>query len=187
MKKFIALALVIIMMAAIAVPAMAEDKTMDTNTTSATTDVTFGVTDKYTVTVPALVDFATALETTAEVKATGVVVAGNKQLEVKIASATTFDYANDDPDAGAVAKEAWKMVETSQNGSTAVPYEVALTDGGTALVNNDVVLTVVTNEAATTTKTQTLYFSTEGTTQSGNYADVLTFSTAVVDYVAPQD
>ena len=199
MKKIIALALAILMMAAIALPAMADDDVTEPVIATdlanqvdktAQTQVTFGVTDRYTVTVPSVVAFGTDLSKTATISATDVVVAADQKLQVKIASATAYDYDGEGENE-AVAKEAWTLVETSQNGSAAVAYKVALAadteeEEATALINDDVVLTVVSNQTdgqgtVTRALSATLYFSTDGTTQSGSYADVLTFTTAVVN------
>ena len=185
MKKFIALALVIIMMAAIAVPAMAADKTVDQDSTGTdrtpTTLVTFGVTDGYTVTVPATVEFGTNLFTETTVSAEDVIIPGNKVLQVKIASDTT------------AGKTAFTMVAT--NGSDPVEYKVSTSfdfENGTyaeatdVCTNGTVVLEVVSNQTddednVTLAKSATLYFGTPGTNQSGDYSDTLTFSVDLAD------
>ena len=183
MKKIIALAIAIIMMAAIAIPAFATDNTLAQNgANSSTADVTYGVDQLYTVIVPGAIGFGTASTQTAVVKAYNVIIPGNLQLQVSIASAESYDFDKEgaqEPE----EKDAWTMVEASQNGSAPVEYEVALTEGGTALENNDVVLYVNSTEVSSANvddaKTQTLYFSTDGTTESGNFIDVLTFSVAL--------
>lgn len=193
MKKIIALALAILMMAAIAVPAFAT-KTVDQASTGTdrapTTLVTFGVTEGYTVTVPAAVNFGNNRFTKTTISASNVIIPGNQTLKVAISSASVDD-----------TQTAWKMSAT--NGSNPVEYKVSTDfdfENGSygeatgVCANGTVVLTVLSNqqgevsvpdgnEGATTMETQvtlakssTLYFGTPGTTQSGDYSDTITFT-----------
>ena len=185
MKKIIALALAILMMAAIALPAMAEDdatepvvstnKADQANKTTST-NVTFGVTDRYTVTVPSEVAFGTDNRSTSTtIEATGVVIAANKKLEVKISSKN--EVVDEE-----LETTQWYMAPSDVVANEKVPYDVALENAETKLKNNDVVLTVLTGADAASSGSAKLMFTTEGTTQSGSYSDLLTFTTAVVDY-----
>ena len=199
MKKILALALAIVMMAAIAVPAFAAPTSLDQGDNpnedkSATTTVTYGVNKTYTVTVPDAVAFGTSKATTAEVSAADVVIPGNEQLVVSVVSAAgryqvpnssvIYDTQTDD------AKVAWTMVEETKNGSNAVPYSVYVGAAGAqekpqdaeALTNDaGTVLTVnsSTNQGQAATGGAKLFFETAGTNQSGRYIDTLTFTVAL--------
>jgi len=193
MKKFLALALAIIMMAAIAVPAFAATIDETTNPQTATTTVTYGVSQSYVVTVPDAVDFAQGNTKTATVSASEVVIPGNRKLQVAIASAAG-EYTVPNSSVVYDAKVAWTMVENTKNGSAAVPYTVNLTRNKTGaedadfenvekLANNGVVLTVLSNDADLAGES-TLYFDTIGTNQAGQYTDTLTFTVSLEVYTA---
>ena len=192
MKRIIALTLAVIVMTAIAIPLFAADIN-EVGSQSAMVDITYGVQEGYTVTVPSSVDFpAGSLYTSADIEAKDVIIGGNQVLQVKISSAEEID-----PDkvggADPVDKTPWTMIESSQNGSAALPYKVSDTQitaqnytSVVAFQNDDVVLEVVSNQEdgegnITLAKSTTLYFGTQGTSQSGNYIDVLTFTAVLAD------
>ena len=201
MKKFLALALAIVMMAAIAVPAFAAPTRLDQGLTpdetkSATATVTYGVNKTYTVTVPDAVAFPAAGNAiTADVSAEAVVIPGSQKLVVSVASAAgSYTVPNSgDPGVTYDAKVEWTLVEVTKNGSNAVPYSVyvgaadALAkptgDDVKALTNAlGTVLTVNSSTSATAaTGGAKLFFETVGTNQSGNYIDTLTFTVALED------
>ena len=201
MKKFLALALAIVMMAAIAVPAFAAPTSLDQGanpdeTKSATATVTYGVNKTYTVTVPDAVAFPTdgTNAITADVSAEDVVIPGSQKLVVSVASAAgSYTVPNSDPEVTYDAKVEWTLVEVTKNGSNAVPYSVYVGEAGAlakptgddvkALTNAlGTVLTVNSSTgAAAATGGAKLFFETVGTNQSGNYIDTLTFTVALED------
>ena len=200
MKKFLALALAIVMMAAIAVPAFAAPTRIDQEddpdeTKSATATVTYGVNKTYTVTVPDAVAFPTdgTNAITADVSAEDVVIPGSQKLVVSVASAAgSYTVPNSgDPGVTYDAKVEWTLVEVTKNGSNAVPYSVYVGAAGAQAKPQDAdaltnalgtVLTVNSSTgAAAATGGAKLFFETVGTNQSGNYIDTLTFTVALED------
>lgn len=168
MKKTLALILAIVMMAAISIPAFAEDVVLKQDTTDETgvitsseAEVTYGVSQTYTVTLPSAVDFGTTLAATATVSAADVVIAGNQQLVVSLVSDFTMSCTN----------------------CADVAYTVKVGDAENAIASGDDVLVVAASTVAGTpaSESATLNFATLGTSQAGNYSDTITFNVAIED------
>lgn len=185
MKKILALVLAIIMMAAIAVPAFAEDPVRADRTQSETfvgdadnaetaspdVKVTYGVTQSYVIIIPADVTFVeggdgkiASLEST--LAADKVRIAGNEKLTVAIDS--LYNY---------------KLVDTNQ-ASIDVDYTIKVDDAQVALADKAVALTVNRpdgNAGLTGSDGSVkLTFATNGTAQEGNFEDYLTFNVSIV-------
>ena len=184
MKKIIALALAILMMAAIAVPAMAEDNVEPVvnqtfNGDSGSSIVEFGVDAGYTITIPQKITFE-GLVGEAEVTASSVVLAGNETLSVSVSS-TQYQKQVEGEES---PRAAWVMTEVT---GKSAPVDYTIKNGGVAVANNGVILTVTADDDLTDTDdvtsgytdTVTLDLATPGTSQVGTYQDTLTFSVAV--------
>ena len=188
MKKIIALALAILMMAAIAVPAMAEDavpavdKTFDNEANTGSSLVELGVSVGYTVTIPVTIKFDADLTGEATITASSVMIAGNEELQITIDS-TQYGSNN---------SSCWVLNEKDGK-SAPVDYYIynGVVDETNKVDAEDVILVVdadaddaeyTTPDDVTTgyTKSVTLNLTTEGTSQVGTYQDTLTFSAAVV-------
>ena len=180
MKKIIALALAILMMAAIAVPAMAKDYD-ETSTGEGYNQsiVEFGVNAGYTITIPQKITFD-GLEGEATVTASSVVLAGNETLSVSVSS-TQYQMQVEGEQ---TARAAWVMTEIT---GKSAPVDYTIKNGGVAVASNGVILTVTADDALTTTDdvtsgytdTVTLDLATPGTSQVGTYQDTLTFAASV--------
>ena len=195
MKKILALVLAIIMMAAIAVPAFAEDPVREdrtqvenfvgdadnTETVSPDVKVTYGVAQTYTLSIPAdvaLEDYTNQggndtnlnnLRATASIGATNVKINGKETLTVT-----------------ATSKNSWKLVD--ENGkSTAVDYalKMSATESNYAALVDNTVLTVATptgnNGIVGNTGTSHLEFTSKGTAQEGIFSDIITFNVVITE------
>ena len=193
MKKILAITLAVLMLLALAVPAFAaeQEQVFTEGTDAEGSDVlpqegdikvTYGVAQSYIVTIPVDVGFAEDEQGAIEdidrtLSVTDVKIKGNEQITVAIDS--LYDY---------------KLVDTNQK-SVDVTYtvspksytgDVVETTTGTAIVDEAVVLTVnrpVGNDGTddATDGTVVLTFHTAGTSQQGNYVDVLTFTVDIVE------
>ncbi len=206
MKKLIALALAILMIAAMAIPAFAADENGDGADEDATVQVTdnvvdelwdgkaepdgeqdmtdvevqYGVDQTYLVTIPCELMFdPTTLTTSATLNVSNVQIAGDEQVYVEIASGhQTVDDA-----------KAWQMVDQNESAaggeaSARVTYTAKIDGYTAALVDEDVVLTVAAPEGNKGINNQQsgsvlISFATAGTTQEGNYLDTLTFTVGI--------
>lgn len=193
MKKVLALALALIMMFAIAIPAMAAAETQvvskvddEVAALGTGTDIKYGVTQAYTVTIPADVTFVEGVdhedgdEMTAErtISASDVVIAGNEWLVVTVASSHQATVNE---------KTTWQMHE-SNSVSTPVSYTATARDNDATAAADDrvllldgskvlVVAPVTGNvDTAGNTGSTVIDFATKGTGQEGQYLDQLTFS-----------
>ena len=203
MKKVLALALALIMMLAIAIPAFAAtgesgtsvfgdslNAAEDNVTVNDKVEVEYGVLQAYEITIPADVNFGYAdttvhgYSTTRDIKADKIVIAGNEWLVVTVASANN-----------------WQMVDANKDASDNpisdnVDYTATLADMTTAAddtitfsnTNNtkDTVLVVAAadgnkgyEDAKKATGTNTITFATAGTAQEGRFLDTLTFSVEI--------
>ena len=190
MKKIIALVVAIIMMAAIAVPAFAEVETKQFNNVgnTGTTDVIFGVDRGYTVSIPTEVRFS-GLAGTAQLSVSSVKIAGDETVEIRVSSTQYADGT-------------WVLVDNNEDGEGApisdnVPYMIKIdvpdpnddtpvVSGSTVVLSattntEDYELTIPSDVTSGTKNSVTLLFSTEGTSQVGDYRDVLTFTASVND------
>ena len=183
MKKIIALALAILMMAAIAVPAMATKGYDATSTGDGYNEsiVELGVSGGYTVTIPQKIVFDAQLKGTATVSVASAILAGNETLAISVSS----DNWQFDEDGDEVADyDAWVMVDTAE---ISAPVDYTIKNGEEDVENDDVILEVdvesaLTGEAPTSgyKGSVTLSLSTPGTSQVGVYQDVLTFAASIV-------
>ena len=188
MKKIIALALALVMMAAIAVPVFAasESFTADATLTNQTT-VKYGVSQTYTVTIPETITISDAQATTAEVSASNVKIAGDKSLRL-VVSSTQYDDEND----------TWVLIDQNKNEDVSIsdpvdymityPVTVDETTTDTDVVSGTTQILVVSSKVVYDDETGdpignsgavTLKFTTEGTSQVGDFQDKLTFSVTI--------
>ena len=170
MKKILAIALAVLMIAALTVPAFAEhvvkqDSTLEggEKVTGAVTPVTYGVKQTYTITLPSAIEFGYSTEATGSITAKEVVITGNLSLQIYVDSDNNF-----------------KMVA---DGCDAVPYVMSAKVGETETEfktdNHDaVVLEVAASKDASkgAEGSAALTFTTAGTSQAGDYQDNLTFT-----------
>ena len=187
MKKIIALVVAVLMMAAIAVPAFAAwDTEFNTVGAGNTTEVIFGVTEGYTIKIPQTVNFE-GLAASATIVASSVKIPGNKALQVTVSS-TQYDKGEDE----AVSTDDTWVLEDRGDASDDVPYMITV-GGNNVVSGSTIVLEVLSSDTLTdlddvtsgTTKSATLSFTTEGTSQVGDYRDVLTFAAALGTPTAP--
>ena len=195
MKKLLALAIAIFMIAALAVPAFAAlDNVPDDNVQGPEefgneagkigddVIVEYGVTQSYTIYIPEAVNFNNRLTDVAGyVGVEDAILAGNEKINVTVTSATQYELTSGTK----VVKAAWTMVDLAGI-SEPVDYWFATSTGSTkptSFTVTDPVLTVAraegNNGTAGSQGSTTLYFNTEGTAQEGTYRDLLTF-TAVI-------
>ena len=191
MKKIIALALAILMMAAIAVPAMAtKDFDADANVVDDGTDfnqsiVELGVSGGYTITIPVTIDFdRETLQGEATITASAVKIAGDQTLSVSVSSE---QYHADDPELDDDFAT-WVLEDVAGNSDDVyyMIYNTSVAEGN-KVANEGVILQVskadsFTGADVTTgfTDSVVLKLTTEGTSQVGTYQDTLTFTAAVV-------
>ena len=189
MKKILAIALAALMIAAMAVPAFADNIELSSDV-GATFDgegqqtvIKYGVSESYTVTIPAELTLDPTEATDMVIAASKVKIAGNKQLEVKISS-TQYNKNGDNK---------WTLVDTNEVDDAPVSDDVIYfikKDSVDVVSASTVVLTVESIAQGTTGDTSsnsiegnegsvTLKLSTPGTAQVGNYEDKLTISVAI--------
>ena len=163
MKKTLSLALAAVMALSLAVPAFAADITTDGG--SGTTVVTYGMSQGFTVTIPASIDLDADAKATADVTAENVLIPFGKTLNVRVSG---DDYT-----------DKWELIDAA-SAANKLTYTIGTTDGASDIVNNSVVLDVDSGEASASTVTETLYFEvTDEITKAGSYADTLTFTVSV--------
>ena len=122
MKKFIALAIAVVMLAALAVPAFAA------NETSGNTVVTYSVGETYTVNVPATLELNETTKTgTLTVKLTAVNILDGKQVTV---TATTDGKLGDKEDAFEIEQTGTALVDLEDEVVVAVEVVDAPTAAG---------------------------------------------------------
>lgn len=154
MKKFFAILLAVAMMATMSMTAFAA--TIEGE--SGTVEVTYGVSQSYTVVIPADITLSADKDSTMEVSASNVFIPYGNQLTVSISSANS-----------------WYLVDTADN-SNKLSYSVK--NGEAAVANGDAVLTVAAGntDGDTVTLTTTLV---DTATISGTYKDTITFTVNV--------
>lgn len=127
-----------------------------------TTTVNYGVSENYTVTIPADITLSANGETDVEVNTSSVVVEYGKQLTVSVSS---NNYS----------EGKWYLVDNA-NASNKLEYSIK--NGDDAVASNDTILTVAagtTVEQKVTLKAKLV----DKATYSGTYKDTLTFSVNV--------
>lgn len=207
MKKLLALALAVVMMMAIALPAFAANGQATTHTWGVTDEtpgasdtqsnfdnvvLEYGVAQAYEVTIPADINFGymnpgdNVLSDTRKVSVSNAVIAGNETLVITVASDATGE------------KKAWTMADIYGK-STAVSYTATISGRTNAVFSetydnnntygDDKVYTVMTVAAATgnigtdpnNDAEVTITFATNGTAQEGLYRDTLTFTVSIIE------
>ena len=166
MKKLIALAIAIVMMAALAVPAFAVDPTITTSGNTASSIVNFTIGQSFTVTIPESINIDSNSKTgTGTISATGN-LPNAKELQVTVSSG---DYTTDG--------NKWMLVATT---SASVKVEYTITnDEDVAVVNNGVVLEMANN---VTSAQEVLDFEVTGDlVLADSYSDTLTFTASLAD------
>ena len=167
-NKKISIILVSIIMLALAAPVFAAD--LNNTTTSGSTTITYGVSESYTVSIPASFNFTVDSLTKEEtVSASNVLIADGNTLTVTMSSANyvsgnayTLNYGTD-----AISK---------------IPYSIKL--GEADFVNAENVLTVAAGTTSATSEKITFATTTENiqqATKSGDHVDTLTFTVSVND------
>ena len=185
MKKIIALVVAVLMLAAIAVPAMAKDYD-ETSTGEGYNQsiVELGVSGGYTITIPVTINFdAETLQGDATITASAVKIAGSQTLSVSVSST---QYHADDPEADDDFAT-WVLEDVAGNSDDVyyMIYKTSVAEGN-KVANNGVILTVNKDcdltgidETSGFTNSIALKLTTEGTSQVGTYQDVLTFAVAI--------
>lgn len=145
-------------------PTFATDITQESDSNSATTNLTYKVDKTYKVTIPDDVTNLTS-ESKLTVEVADVVIDTGETLSVNIASTN-----------------GWTLNDT-KDADNALAYELALgetlEDGANALADDDVVLSVA---AGTATGSQIISVkSIAAATKSGTYTDTLTFTVDVTE------
>lgn len=163
MKRFLASILALAMCCAIAVPAFAEDTTINQNSQDKTgsTAVSFEVAPAYTVSIPETVELSRVdtdgtitYENDANITAAaGVRLLNGQKIQVTVNSDFTL----------------------TANG-TDLPYTISV--GGNQIAQNGVVAEFGTNTAE---QSSTLHFEAADPEYSGEYSDTVTFTLSVVD------
>ena len=164
MKKFLSSVLCLVMLLSTTIPAFAADVTTDGGAQE--TLVTYGMSEFFTVVIPADFDIDGATKkATADVSATNVMISHDAVLEVTISG---NDYV-----------DGWELIDTAE-ATNKLTYTIGSTAGGADIVNGSVVLAVAAGEAWDTTTTETMHFTVvDELTKSGAYTDTLTFTVGV--------
>jgi len=154
MKKIIALALAVMLVAALAAPALAEE-----------TQVIYTKSSTYTVSIPAAVDLSDGAAS-ASITATAMNLAPKKQLAVTVVSGISEG----------------KVTLTDADDSTVTAEStVSLTEGGEGIADNAVVAVFRGTDTAVF-ENGTLFFSAlPEEQQAGTYSGTITFSMAVTE------
>lgn len=150
--------------------AAASPITQASDTKKGTVDLTYEVTEAYTVTIPDAVTFTNTEAKTGTVKADGVLIANGKNLVVKVSSTNYSD--------------GWTLKDQAAEANT-LKYTIKKgTTSATDVSNDGEVLKV---EAGTATGEETLNFQlTAAGTKAGTYKDTLTFTVSVADAAVQQ-
>lgn len=167
MKKTISLLLVLVLMLAVAMPVFATEITTDaTGSNAGETVVTYGFSQSFLVVIPA--DFEISSSTkmaTADIKASDVVLAYGKTLNVKISG---HDY-----------DDAWELIDVA-SADNKLEYTIGTSEGANDIVNNSVVLSVAAGDNWDSEVVETMYFKViDNNTTAGQYSDTLTFTVSV--------
>ena len=162
MKKMLSLALAAMMVVSMVPAAYATSITID-GTQTASTVVTYGLDEGYTVTIPDSVALNTDGVGTATLSASNVVIASGKTLNVRISGA---DYVN-----------AWELIDQA-DANNAITYSIKKDE--VEVKSGDVVLAAASGDNWNSTVSAALDFkSTEASSKSGSYKDTLTFTVSI--------
>lgn len=200
MRKIVALAIALVMIIALSVPAFAEDYVSNKDIDSVNTTLIYGVSQSYLVSIPSKIVFEpiegeSGLGALAEVGAKDIHIAGDESLNIAIASSHETVTPGEN---GADPTRQWWMKDTNlkEDGvtpaSVPVRYSAVIPEGSESvkLYNGKNILSVdaPTGDAGTVSDASgevTITFSTAGTAQNGAYQDILTFFVSVDKDPAP--
>lgn len=162
MKKILSLALAAMMVVSMVPAAYATNITIDGNQTASTV-VTYGLDEGYTVTIPDSVALNTDGVGAATLSASNVIIASGKTLNVRISGA---DYV-----------DAWELIDQA-DANNAVTYSIK--KAGAEVKSGDVVLAAASGDNWNSSVSATLDFEiTEAIAKSGSYKDTLTFTVSI--------
>lgn len=169
MKKIFAIALVIVMMAAISVPAFAAELTGNAEATlGQTTHITYGVDQTYTVTIPETITIDKTNRTgSGDVTVDKVCIPAGKNIKISVTSATEPTSPNK-----------WELKDSAASGTKAANVGYSITVDSTELSRGDTFLTAA-SAVSFTAVTKKLNIAVNPTMQVATYEDYLTFSVAI--------
>lgn len=162
MKKMLSMVLVVMMVLSMVPAAYATSITIDGDQTASTV-VTYGLDEGYTVTIPDSVALNTDGVGAATLSASNVIIASGKTLNVRISGA---DYV-----------DAWELIDQA-DANNAVTYSIK--KAGAEVKSGDVVLAAASGDNWNSSVSATLDFAiTEAISKSGSYKDTLTFTVSI--------
>ena len=162
MKKILSLALAAMMVVSMIPAAYATNITIDGDQTASTV-VTYGLDEGYTVTIPDSVALNTDGVGTAVLSAADVIIASGKTLNIRISGA---DYVN-----------AWELIDQA-DADNKIVYSIK--KAGAEVKSGDVVLAAAAGDNWNSTVSSTLNFEITGEiAKSGSYKDTLTFTVSI--------
>ena len=190
MKKIIAIALVIFMMAAMAVPAFAEEGESTISTKSTTlkddeatvggTKITYGASQAYTVTIPVTISLDGG-SAEAGISISNYSLSKKKVLNIYInSSMAEANYTNK-------TDEKWYLFEDgTETGATDVEYQVYVKGKNeapnTLIPRNGTTVIISANTVENANDvTETLVFTTAGTSQVASFTDTISFTAKIED------
>ena len=194
MRKVVALAIVVVMLFALAIPAFADSYVSTKDVDSVNTTLIYGVSQSYMVYIPSHIIFSkvvggTGLVATAQIGAKDIYIAGDETLNIAISSqheTTTQGAAGQQPVRQWWLKDTKMKADGVTPASVPVKYTATMPEGnGTVqLYNGKNILSVdaPTGDFGTISDASgevTITFTTAGTAQDGAYQDILTFFVSV--------
>ena len=170
MKKIFAIALVIVMMAAISIPAFAAEVVgSDTGALSNKTEIEYGVDQTYTVTIPDKIDIDVNRNGTGTVKVENACIPAGTKIKVSVNSDNT--PAND-------SQNTWELWDAATSGTKAQPVGYTISVDSQALTRGATFLQAPSAVTFTAVE-KTLNIAVNKTMQVATYKDFLTFSVAI--------
>ena len=172
MKKALSLALALVLAFALAIPAFAETvNATEGNFTDKTgnTTVTYSVSGKYTISIPANFPLDAAGDGTADIGVSDVLIPTGKTLTVKLTTenyADSKNYLKDGTKASSISYTITSKVKDSQDTPTAVTNDAAF-------------ITVAAGSKAGETRTLTFDANIAEATLMGEHTDIITFTAHV--------
>ena len=173
MKKIFALLLAIVMMAAISVPVFAAelDGSDDESALASTTKVTYGVDQKYTVTIPDTISIdKTTRKGSGDVTVSDVYIPAGKNIKISVTSSTEPTGSN-----------AWELKDSATSGAKADNVGYTVTEGTSNVLVRGATFLTAASAATFEPVTKTLNIEVNQTMQVAIYEDYLTFSVAVAE------
>ena len=169
MKKFLSSVLCLAMLLSMGTTAFATN--ISTDGGSQNVVVSYGMSQSFVVTIPGEVNFGMSDYTKVQLSAENIIIPHGTTLEVKVSG---DDYV-----------DKWELIDTVE-ASNKLTYTIGSDNFDTDdIVNNSVVLSVASGEAADSMVRKTIYFYlVDEVTKAGSYTDTLTFTVSVEDAVA---